>query len=96
MMINITDCVKSIRQAILGKEVRESIARGIEICYEDVEKGTQQIDEKINVIDEQQKEIKYIDTEINSVKKSLYNTEVVEGTPMDGEAEWGRILYKRW
>lgn len=93
-MINITDCVKSIRQAILGKEVRESIARGIEICYEDVEKGTQQIDEKINVIDEQQKEIKYIDTEINSVKKSLYNTEVVEATPIDSESEWGGYYTK--
>lgn len=34
-MENITELIKKIRSAILGKDVRESIARAIEKCYED-------------------------------------------------------------
>ena len=38
-MANITELIKNIRNAILGKEVRESIAGAIEQCYEDAAKG---------------------------------------------------------
>lgn len=38
-MANITELIKNIRQAILGKEVRESIAGAIEQCYEDASKN---------------------------------------------------------
>lgn len=38
-MANITELVKNIRNAILGKEVRESIAEAIEQCYEDASKN---------------------------------------------------------
>ena len=38
-MASITELVKNIRNAILGKDVRESIAASIEQCYEDAAKG---------------------------------------------------------
>ena len=38
-MANITELIKNIREAILGKDVRESIAGAIEQCYEDASKN---------------------------------------------------------
>ncbi len=38
-MANITELIKDIRNALFGREVRESIARAIEQCYEDVTKA---------------------------------------------------------
>lgn len=38
-MANITELIKKIRSAILGKDVRESIASAIEQCYEDASKN---------------------------------------------------------
>ena len=38
-MANITELVKNIRNAILGEDVRESIAASIEQCYEDASKS---------------------------------------------------------
>ena len=38
-MASITELVKNIRNAILGKDVRESIAASIEQCYEDASKN---------------------------------------------------------
>lgn len=38
-MANITELVNKIRNTILGKDVRESIAASIEQCYEDAAKG---------------------------------------------------------
>ena len=38
-MANITELIKKIRSAILGKDVRESIAGAIEQCYEDASKN---------------------------------------------------------
>ena len=38
-MENITELIKKIRSAILGKDVRESIAGAIEQCYEDASKN---------------------------------------------------------
>lgn len=38
-MANITELIKKIRSAILGKDVRESIAGAIEKCYEDAAKS---------------------------------------------------------
>lgn len=38
-MANITELIKKIRSAILGKDVRESIAGAIEQCYEDAAKS---------------------------------------------------------
>lgn len=38
-MANITELIKNIRNAILGKDVRESIAGAIEQCYEDASKN---------------------------------------------------------
>ena len=41
-MASITEMIKNIRNAILGKEVRESIASAIEQCYEDANKNDYQ------------------------------------------------------
>ena len=38
-MANITELIKNIRNAILGKDVRESIAGAVEQCYEDASKN---------------------------------------------------------
>ena len=38
-MASITELVKNIRNTILGKDVRESIAASIEQCYEDASKS---------------------------------------------------------
>ena len=38
-MANITELIKNIRNAILGKDVRESMAGAIEQCYEDASKN---------------------------------------------------------
>lgn len=37
-MANITELIKNVRNAIYGKDVRESIAKSIEQCYEDASK----------------------------------------------------------
>lgn len=60
-MANVTDKVKQIRQAIYGRDVRESIASGIEAINAEVENTTS----RQNVIDgneDQEKETKRIES----------------------------------
>lgn len=73
-MANITELIKKIRSAILGKDVRESIAGAIEQCYEDASKNgnaNMEVSEARGNFDTLKKRLDMSDNSINGLTGTL-------------------------
>ena len=75
-MATITELIKNIRNAVFGKDVRESIASAIEQCYEDASKTG-----NANM------EVTEARGTYNTLKKRLDNSDSVKADKIELESE---------